>query len=118
MLSEYFQSARRVHDLRVGPAGPLVTSFADKLRQDGYAELTARRHLRSAEHLAHWASGVGIVLDGPIEAILDGFDRHVRLTVPRARWASIRSHVSGANSQRRSPLLAAPRGCKSRVPPS
>lgn len=78
MLPEYFQSAWRVHDLRVGPAGPLVTSFADKLRQQGYAELTARRHLRSAEHLTHWASRVGVALDGPIEAILDGFDRHVR----------------------------------------
>jgi hypothetical protein len=55
MLPEFFQSARRVRDLRVGPAGPLVTSFADKLRQDGYAELTARRHLRSAERLGHWA---------------------------------------------------------------
>lgn len=78
MLSEFFQSAWRVRDLRIGPAGPLVTSFADTLRQDGYAELTARRHLRSAEHLTHWASRVGIALDGPIEPILDGFDRHVR----------------------------------------
>ena len=78
MFHECFQSAWRLRDLRVGPAGPLVTSFADKLRQDGYAELTARRHLRSAEHLAHWASRVGIALDGPIEPILDGCDRHVR----------------------------------------
>lgn len=78
MFHEFFQSAWRLRDLRVGPAGPLVTSFADKLRQDGYAELTARRHLRSAEHLAHWASRAGIALDGPIESILDGFDRHVR----------------------------------------
>lgn len=62
MLPEYFQSASRVRDLRVGPAGPLVTSLADKLRQDGYAELTARRHLRAAEHLAHWASRVGVAL--------------------------------------------------------
>jgi site-specific recombinase XerD len=78
MLPEFFQSAWRVRDLRVGPAGPLVTSFAAKLRQDGYAELTARRHLRSAEHLAHWASRVGIALDAPAEAILEGFDRHLR----------------------------------------
>lgn len=78
MFPEFFQSAGRVRDLRLGPAGPLVASFADKLRQDGYAELTARRHLRSAEHLAHWASRIGMSLDGPIEPILDGFDRHVR----------------------------------------
>jgi integrase/recombinase XerD len=82
MLPEYFQSARRVRDLRVGPAGPLITSFTDKLRQDGYAELTARRHLRSAEHLAHWASRAGMPLDGPIEPILDRFDRHVRRRRP------------------------------------
>jgi integrase/recombinase XerD len=78
MLPEYFQSAWRVRDLRAGPAGPLVTSFADQLRRDGYAELTARRHLRSAEHVAYWASRIGVGLDGPIEAILDGFDRHLR----------------------------------------
>src|SRR5687767_3074048 len=78
MLPEFFQSAWRVRDLRVGPAGPLVTSFGDKLRQDGYAELTARRHLRSAEHLTYWASRIDMALDGPIEAILDRFDRHVR----------------------------------------
>jgi integrase/recombinase XerD len=78
MLPEFFQCPRRVRDLRDGPAGSLVASFAEKLRQDGYAELTARRHLGSAEHLAHWASRVGIALDGPIEPILDGFDRHLQ----------------------------------------
>ena len=78
MVSEYFQAAWRVRDLRVGPTGPLVASFADRLRQEGYAELTARRHLRSAEHVAHWASRVGVALSGPIAAILDGFDRHLR----------------------------------------
>ena len=78
MRPEFFQSAGRIRDLRAGPGGPFITSFAERLRQDGYAELTARRHLRSAEHLAHWASRVGIALDGPIEAILDGFDRHIR----------------------------------------
>lgn len=78
MLPEFFQSPTRVRDLRSGRAGALVASFAEKLVQDGYAELTARRHLRSAEHLAHWASRVYVALDGPIEPILDGFDRHLR----------------------------------------
>ena len=78
MLPEFFQSRTRVRDLRAGPAGSLVARFAEKLHQDGYAELTARRHLRSAEHLAHWASRVGMALDGPIKPILDGFDRHLR----------------------------------------
>jgi integrase/recombinase XerD len=78
MLAEFFQSPTRVRNLKGGPAGSLVASFAEKLRQDGYAELTARRHLRSAEHVAHWASRVGIALDGPIEPILDRFDRHLQ----------------------------------------
>jgi site-specific recombinase XerD len=78
MLSEFFQSPTRVRDLKGGPAGSFVASFAEKLCQDGYAELTARRHLRSAEHLTHWASRVGIALDGPIEPILDRFDRHLQ----------------------------------------
>ena len=75
MLSEFFQSPTRVRDLRAGPAGPLVARFAEKLRQDGYAELTARRHLRSAEHLGHWATRLGVALDGPMEAILDSCDQ-------------------------------------------
>lgn len=78
MFPEFFQAAGRVRDLTGGPSGSLVVSFAEKLRQDGYAELTARRHLRSAEHLAHWASRLGIAIDGPIEPILDGFERHLR----------------------------------------
>jgi integrase/recombinase XerD len=78
MLPEFFQSPRRVRDLKGGPTGSFVASFAEKLRQDGYAELTARRHLRSAEHLVHWAGRVGVALDGPIKPILDGFDRHLQ----------------------------------------
>lgn len=78
MFREFFESAGRVRHLRSGPAGALVASFAEKLRQDGYAELTARRHLRSAEHLAHWAGRVGLALDGPAEAILERFGRHLQ----------------------------------------
>jgi site-specific recombinase XerD len=78
MLAEFFQSAKRVQDLRVGPAGPLIKSFAHTLAQGGYAEMTARRHLRSAEHLAHWADRIGIAIDGPIERTLQRFDRHLR----------------------------------------
>jgi hypothetical protein len=46
MLPEYFQSASRVRDLRVGPAGPLVTSFAATIRETGIRsgpELKSRR---------------------------------------------------------------------------
>ena len=77
MLPEFFQCPRRVRDLRGGPAVP--RRRASREGASGRAwELTARRHLRSAEHLAQWASRVGIALDGPIEPILDGFDRHLQ----------------------------------------
>lgn len=78
MPTQYFASATRVQGLRTGPAGPLIERFAHTLDQGGYAEVTARRHLRSAEHLALWADRAGIAIDGPIEPTLERFDRHLR----------------------------------------
>ena len=78
MLTQYFESPQRVQGLRAGPAGPFITSFVDMLDDGGYAEITARRHLRSAEHLAAWADRAGIAIDGPIAPTLEQFDRHLR----------------------------------------
>jgi integrase/recombinase XerD len=50
MLSELFDSSGRIHALRAGPAGASLDGFAQALVDAGYAQITARRHLRAAEH--------------------------------------------------------------------
>lgn len=78
MLSTVFESAARVEALRRGPHGTWVVEFGQALVREGYAPLTARRHLRAAEHLVHWAARVGVSIGGAIEPTLEQFDRHLR----------------------------------------
>jgi len=76
-----FDSAARVDALRAGPAGELLEGFADALSHAGYAPITARRHLRAAEHFANWAARRGAWASGVTEQVVAGFRRHV----PRCR---------------------------------
>lgn len=78
MLTDVFESAARIHALRHGPDGMLLCAFADVLVQSGYAPLTVGRHLRAAEHFAHWANRVGMPITGPINLALEQFHRHLR----------------------------------------
>lgn len=78
MLSQFFDSATRIHTLRHGPAGPQVEGFAKGLAHAQYAEITARGHLRSAEHFIYWADRVGISVRGLTEQTLERFGRHLR----------------------------------------
>ena len=55
MLAEFFDSPSRIRKLRDGVEGRLLEGFACELCQAGYALITARRHIRAAEHLVHWA---------------------------------------------------------------
>lgn len=81
MLSEFFDSAARIDALRAGPSGALVEQFAQALSRDGYAEITARRHLRAAEHLVLWADRSGTPISDLSEQALNRFGRHL----PRCR---------------------------------
>lgn len=81
MLSELFASAARIHGLRAGPAGAELDEFAHVLSEIRYAQITARRHLRAAEHFVLWAHRQGIAVSGLSEQALDRFGRHV----PRCR---------------------------------
>jgi len=76
MLSEYFDSAERMEELRAGRAGPFFEGFARKLYEAGYAEITARRHLRAAEHLIYWADRQGTAVRNLTAPSLEGFGRH------------------------------------------
>ena len=51
MFEKFFDDPLRVKTLRSGPSGPLLEGFAKNLYQTGYAEITARRYIRAAEHL-------------------------------------------------------------------
>jgi len=60
MLEKIFDSSARglarARSLREGSIGSLLDAFASELVKSRYANITMRRHLRSAEHFAHWAS--------------------------------------------------------------
>ena len=78
MLTELFESAARIHALRHGPAGTQLDGFAQVLAHTQYTELTARRHLRSAEHFVYWADRRRIPLRGLTDPVLARFDRHLQ----------------------------------------
>ena len=59
MMTDYFESRFRILQLRGGQDGPLLDVFAEELRQSGFAKITARRHVRAAEHLLYWAKRKG-----------------------------------------------------------
>ena len=77
MLAEYFDSPLRLQEIRGCPAGHLLEGFAKKLYQVGYAQRTARRHLRAAEHLVHWTGRGGIQVTGLEERFIERFSHHL-----------------------------------------
>ena len=77
MLAEYLESALRIQEIRGCRAGQLLEGFAQELYQAGYAQLTARRHLRSAEHLVHWTGRRGIPVTGLEERFIREFSHHL-----------------------------------------
>ena len=50
MLSKYFKAPHRMQAIRSGPAGALIEGFARRLSEGGCEEISARRHIRAAEH--------------------------------------------------------------------
>jgi hypothetical protein len=62
MLSRYFEQPWRIREIRRNCAGVPIDEFAAQLFQQGYSEIAARRHIRSAEHIAHWAAGRGVAI--------------------------------------------------------
>jgi len=77
MLAEYFEPPLRIQEIRGCPAGHLLEGFAQALYDVGYAQLTARRHLRSAEHLVHWTGRRGIPVTGLEERFIREFSNHL-----------------------------------------
>lgn len=78
MMTEYFESPFRILQLRGGQYGQLLDVFAQELRQSGFAVITARRHIRAAEHLLYWAKRKDISPEAFNEQTLDEFTGHLR----------------------------------------
>ena len=77
MLSEFFGESARLYAIRNGPSGPLLEDFAGYLFRSGYAKISARRHIRSAEHIVHWALRNSVSVDRLDGPALERFDRHL-----------------------------------------
>jgi len=77
MFEEYFDYPSRIQSLRDGPGGLLLEGFTRGLWQEGYAEITARSHIRAAEHLMYWTDREGIPISSFTERLLERFDRHL-----------------------------------------
>jgi len=56
MLSHFYEAHQRIREIRSKPSGTLIEGFADYLFHNGYAQISARRHIRSAEHIVRWAT--------------------------------------------------------------
>ena len=85
MITEFFESRFRILQLRGGQDGQLLDVFAEELRQSGFAQITARRHIRAAEHLLYWAKRKSISPATFDEHTLDEFTHHhaaARATAP------------------------------------
>lgn len=84
MLSEYFESAPRIQELHDSPEGHLIEKFAQELYQTGYAAITARRHIRAAEHLIHWIGRKSRNVAALDEKMIEEFVQHLnRCRCPR-----------------------------------
>ena len=82
MLEKIFDSSgsgpARARLLREGLHGSLLDSFCGELLHSRYANITARRHLRSAEHFSYWASNQGIAVSQWDDSLVERFRRHLR----------------------------------------
>ena len=97
MLSEFFESCSRIQELRAGPDGRVLEGFAREVGQAGYAEITARRHIRAAEHLVHWLGRKGRTVAALDDRTIEEFVRHLnRCRCPRYGRTHTRDIRKGA----------------------
>ncbi len=77
MFEKFYDRPKRAQSLREGLNGHLLEGFAEELLQAGYAKITARRHIRAAEHLNYWTGRQDIQISALNEEILDLFNIHL-----------------------------------------
>ncbi len=66
----------RIHELRDGPSGHLLESFAEEMHQAGYSEITVRGLIRAAEHLVYWTCREGLSINTLDERLVEDFVHH------------------------------------------
>lgn len=76
-MTEFFKSPFRILQLRGGQDGQLLDTFLRELQQSGFAKITVRRHVRTAEHVLHWARRKGIPPLTLDEDAVGDFARHL-----------------------------------------
>ena len=81
MLEKTFDSSGsgpvRVRRLRDGLHDSLLDGFSGEPLRSRYANNTARKHLRSAEHFAYWASHHAIAVTEWNDSVVERFVRHL-----------------------------------------
>ena len=77
MLANFFESPVRIRELCGGPFGPSLEGFAQQLCRAGYAKITARRHIRAAEHFIYWTDRKDIAVATLNQSSVDRFGRHL-----------------------------------------
>jgi integrase/recombinase XerD len=77
MSTAFFVSTQRLRALQERPGGALMEGFLNDLHQAGYAKITARRHIRAAEHLMYWADVAGLAAGELDPEILQRFEAHL-----------------------------------------
>jgi integrase/recombinase XerD len=87
----------RVRALRSGSHGSLLEGLSRELVHSRYANLTARRHLRSAEHYISWANKEGMRLAQWDSRTLEGFGRHLRQRRCSYGHAAPENQLTGAS---------------------
>jgi integrase/recombinase XerD len=97
MLSEYFEQPGRIRAIRNSPAGTQIEDFSEVLSERGYSTISARRHIRAAEHIVRWANCQGVSTEDLDERVLERFGRHLpRCHCPRFGSANPMEVLAGA----------------------
>src|SRR3979409_1465728 len=78
MLFHFFEARARIREIRSTPSGALIEGFADYLFQNGYAKISARRHIRSAEHIVRWAVRSDLSVSEMDDQALKRFGDHLK----------------------------------------
>lgn len=77
MITQYFQSQRRLRALQDNPNGSMLERFAQDLWDAGYARITACRYIRAAEHFVYWADKKSIPVSSWNIQIFPRFAAHL-----------------------------------------
>lgn len=97
MISAYFEAPWLLARMQSTCVGPYLDDFSAALADEGYSPFTIRDHLRSADHVGRWADGRRIALSSWDDALLEGFDRHLRrCTCIKGNKGAFSHAISGA----------------------